>query len=143
MMLEMNCPKCGNPITVDQHYCRECGAQLIAPRRNRVRIAGVGVLGLMFIGLLVAMFGKMFEMKWLSYLGLVVLFTAAFIMAAYALLRETRPRRRPGAVPDPGTLSIEKADTTNKLPPMSGDFVPSSVVENTTELLEVPVKRSP
>lgn len=134
----MNCPKCEASISEGQNYCRDCGAELIAQRPNRVRIAGVVVLGLMFAGLLVAMGGKMFDMRWLAYLGLVVMMTCAFIMAAYAFLRETRPRKRaPRSVEAPlAVLTVEKADTTNKLLPVGdNDYLPS-VVENTTNLLE-------
>jgi hypothetical protein len=103
---------------------------------------------MIFVGLLVAIFGKMFEMKWLAYLGLVVLFTGAFIIAAYGLMRETRPRRRKAAQREPAERaemttppSLEKADTTNKLlPPTDPDYIPS-VVEDTTNLLKTPAKR--
>jgi predicted nucleic acid-binding Zn ribbon protein len=135
---QMNCPECGKPILSDQNFCRECGKALTERRPSRVRAAGVGVIALMFVGLLVASFGKMFEMRWLAYLGLVVVLTGGFIMAAYAFLRETRPgkraMKRPEA-PNP-TLSVEKADTTNKLLTVGeADYVPS-VIEKTTDLLE-------
>jgi predicted nucleic acid-binding Zn ribbon protein len=141
----MNCPECGNPIDADQNFCRDCGAELIAARPSRVRLAGLGVIAMMFIGLLVAMFGKMFEMRWLSYLGLVVMFTGAFIIAAYGFLRETRPRKRAknranNVLPTP-SLSVEKADTTSKLLPVGDDDYIPSVIENTTNLLETPAKR--
>ena len=140
----MNCPACGKSIDEGQNFCRDCGAELIASRPSRVRMAGVGVIAMMFIGLLVAMFGKMFEMKWLSYLGLVVMFTGAFIIAAYGFLRETRLRKRAKNRSDNfqiPTLSVERADTTSKLLPVGEDnFIPS-VVENTTNLLETPAKR--
>jgi predicted nucleic acid-binding Zn ribbon protein len=158
----MNCPECGKPIRPDQNFCRECGKELLASSPSRTQAAGVGVLAMIFVGLLVAIFGKMFEMKWLAYLGLVILFTGAFIIAAYGLMRETRPRRRKSAHQTKNATqyqpensaqleseradmttpqSIEKADTTNKLlPPTDPDYIPS-VVEDTTHLLKTPAKR--
>lgn len=134
----MNCPECGKPIVPDQSFCRDCGKELIVRGPNRLRAGGIAVLGLMFVGLLVAMFGKMFEMRWLAYLGLVVMLTGAFIIAAYGFLRETRPRKRAGGRTDTPTPapSIEKADTTSKLLPIGQDDYVPSVIENTTDLLE-------
>lgn len=140
----MNCPECKVPIEADQNFCRECGAELIARPPSRVRAAGMAVLAMMFIGLLIGIGGKMFEMRWLAYLGLVILFTGAFIIAAYGFLRETSPRRRQKPLPDKpasAQLEIEKADTTNKLLPVSdADYIPS-VIDNTTELLDTQVRR--
>lgn len=134
----MNCPDCGKSIAPDQSFCRDCGKELIARRPNRVRVYGLVVLTLMFLGLMVSMFGKMFEMRWLAYLGLAVMMTGAFIIAAYGFLRETRPRKRPRDLTDlPTPLpSVEKADTTNKLLPVGdANYIPS-VIESTTSLLE-------
>jgi predicted nucleic acid-binding Zn ribbon protein len=141
----MNCTKCGASIVADQHFCRDCGAELVPRRPSRVRAAGVAVLALMFVGLMVAMFGKMFEIRWLAYFGLAILMSGAFVIAVYGFLRETRPRRRIAARPagsSTAQLSVEKVDTTSKLLPLGeDDFIPS-VVENTTNLLETPVKRT-
>jgi hypothetical protein len=61
-----------------------------------------------------------------------------FIIAAYSVMWELRPRKRAlntANTPTP-TPSIEKADTTSKLLPVGdADYIPS-VVENTTDLLE-------
>ena len=91
---------------------------------------------------MISIFGKMFEMRWVAYLGLIVMMTGAFIIAAYGFIRETRPRRRaPNAEQPVQPVSIENADTTNKLLPVGdADFIPS-VVENTTELLKTPSRR--
>ena len=139
----MNCPQCGKPIDATQRFCRECGTRLAGDVPNRVRMGGMAVLSLIFVGLMVAIFGKMFEMKWLAYTGLAVMMTGAFLIAAYSMLRETRPRKpRPLASdPEARAISVEKADTTNKLLPVGqANYIPS-VVENTTDLLETPVKR--
>jgi predicted nucleic acid-binding Zn ribbon protein len=86
----MNCPKCGTSIVDHQNFCRDCGERVTErPRVSRMQLGGLAVLAMMFIGLLVAMFGKMFAMKWVSYSGLVVMFIGAFIIAAYGFLRET------------------------------------------------------
>ena len=95
-------------------------------------------MALIFAGLLTAMGGKMFEMRWLAYLGLVVMVSGAFVIAAYGFLRETRPRRRASTRTDTPVqvLSVEKADTTNKLLPVGqADYIPS-VIDDTTDLLE-------
>jgi len=108
-----------------------------------MRFAGVGMLAVMFVGLLVAMTGKMFGTQWVTYLGVVLVISAMFVLAAFALLWETRPRRRtskPIHIPSPQPI-LEKADTTNKLLPVGEvDYIPS-VVENTTDLLETRAKR--
>jgi len=97
----------------------------------------------MFVGLMVAIFGKMFEMKWLAYLGLVILLTGAFVFAIFGFLFDSRPRRRAASPANfrAPERSIEKADTTNKLLPVGEtDYVPS-VIEKTTELLGSPKKQ--
>jgi hypothetical protein len=97
----------------------------------------------MFAGLMVAIFGKMFDMRWLAYLGLAVMMTGAFVIAAYGFLRETRPHRRahPGIAPPVVRTSVEKADTTNKLLPVGNDDYIPSVVEESTELLKSRLER--
>lgn len=96
---------------------------------------------LVFGGLLTAMGGKLFGVKWITFTGLFIMIGGIFLVAAYGLLRETRPRKRkakPVAPPEP----VLRADTTNKLLPIGdNDFIPS-VVEPTTELLKTPVGRS-
>jgi len=96
---------------------------------------------LIFGGLLIAMGGKMWAVKWVLFTGLVITFGGMFAIAAYGLMLQTRPRRskpKPIVVPRPEVL---RADTTNKLLPIpDNDFIPS-VVDDTTELLETPVVR--
>lgn len=66
------------------------------------------------------------------------MFVGVFIIAAYGVMWELRPRKRVLNRADTPTSapSIEKADTTSKLLPVAdADYIPS-VVENTTDLLE-------
>ena len=139
----MTCPECQSLIVADQHFCRDCGYELIERfGSRRLRTAGVAVLGAIFLGLLIAMFGKMFEMKWLSYIGLVILMTGAFAIAVWAFLKDTPLRKHVRhAVGPVQAPPIEKAGTTNKLLPVGArDFIPS-VSENTTDILKTPVER--
>jgi predicted nucleic acid-binding Zn ribbon protein len=137
----MICPKCGKSIESDQRFCRSCGEKLVAGRPNVVRMAAMGALTLVFAGLMVSIFGKMFEMRWLAYIGLVVMMTGAFAIAAYSLFRETRPRKSTVVPTFQPIATLEKVDTTNKLLPLGDtEYIPS-VVENTTELLKSPAKR--
>ena len=141
----MNCPKCGTEIEGSHQYCRSCGAGLKADARSPFNIRAWGILALMLIfgGLLMAMGGKMWAIKWLTFLGLVITFGGMFGIAAFALFRDTRSRHRKGAggllVEEPKTL---RGDATRKLPALEDtDFVPS-VVDDTTELLKTPVLRT-
>lgn len=142
----MRCPGCGEAIIEDQQYCRVCGAELNAGGTSntaRVRIAGLGVLALMFAGFSTVIFGKMLDVRWLTFLGMFVMITGIFIVPAYVLLVGTRPRKpalKQAAAPIK-PVSIEKAATTSKLLPVTeADYIPS-VVEDTTELLKTPVRK--
>ena len=136
----MNCPGCGSPTLADQPFCRSCGTGLMAdePRRFNPQVWGLITLMLVFGGLLMAMSGKLFDLRWLIFAGVFVMIGGMFFIAAFAWLRETRPRKRK-AVLLPQTKSLEPADTTNKLqlPIGENDFIPS-VVDATTNLLEIP-----
>ena len=136
----MYCPNCGTATVSNQQYCRTCGVGLTVDGRTpfNMRAWGLVALILMFGGLLVAMGGKLADMKWLIFAGLFIMFSGIFAIAAFALIRQTRPRRRaPAAVPE-----MLRADTTNKLPPLDpNDFIPS-VVDETTNLLATPASRS-
>ena len=136
----MNCPSCGSETFASQQFCRSCGAELTedAPHSFNPRAWGLFVLMLVFGGLLAAMAGKLFELKWLIFAGLFIMIGGIFLVAAYGLLRETRPRKRK-AKPSPQIEpELSPADTTNKLLPIGeNDFVPS-VVERTTDLLKNP-----
>lgn len=138
----MNCPTCGSETFTDQQYCRSCGAELIEdrPRSFNPRTWGLLVLMFVFGGLFAAMTGKLFDLRWLIFTGVFIMLGGMFLVAAYALVRETRPRKRKRKAverPDP-TL---QADKTNKLLPLGdNDFVPS-VVERTTDPLKTPAPR--
>ena len=135
----MNCPNCGSPTLVDQQFCRSCGAGLTAdaPRSFRPQIWGLLVLMMVFGGLLTAMAGKLFDLRWLIFTGVFVMVGGMFFVAAYALLQQSRPRtRKPSQSQLPKTFP--SADTTNKLLPIGdNDFIPS-VTERTTDLLKTP-----
>ncbi len=136
----MNCPNCGSPKTADQQFCRSCGAGFTSdePRRFNPRVWGLVTLMLVFGGLLMAMSGKLLDLRWLTFTGVFVMIGGMFFIAAFALMRETRPRKRK-AVLLPQSKTLVPADTTNKLqlPVGMNDFVPS-VIDNTTELLKEP-----
>src|SRR5437868_9723040 len=102
----MHCPNCGNETFADQQYCRSCGADLTNDRVRSFDPRKWGLLALMFIfgGLLIAMGGKMWAVKWLLFTGLVITFGGMFAIAAYGLMLQTRPRRskpKPVAIPQP------------------------------------------
>jgi hypothetical protein len=141
----MNCPSCGNETFADQQYCRSCGIELTAdqPQAFNPRAWGLFALMLVFAGLLVAMGGKIWSVKWVIFSGLVIMLGGVFCIAALGLLRETR-QRRPKAKRVPAPVQqpeLTRADTTNKLLPIThSDFIPS-VIEDTTDLLRTPVSR--
>lgn len=86
---------------------------------------------------MVAIMGKMIDMRWLVFTGVFICIGGMFLMAALAMFRETRPKKRtPRQVPEPAPLT--RADTTNKLLPIGeNDFIPS-VTDATTNLLKTP-----
>lgn len=110
------------------------------PRGSNPRIWGLLTLMVTFVGLFVAMAGKILDMRWLSFTGLFIMICAMFGVAAYALVRETRPRKR-GTRQPMKPQAIEQANTTNRLLPIGdNDFIPS-VTDRTTDLLETPAKK--
>ena len=99
---------------------------------------GLFALMLIFGGLLVAMGGKIWDVTWVIFTGLLIMFSGIFGIAAFGLIQQTRPRRRVSAT----TPEMPRADTTNKLPRLDpSNFIPS-VVDETTELLHTPASRS-
>lgn len=139
----MTCPNCGNETFADQQYCRSCGTELTADsgRSFNRQMWGLVALMLIFGGLVIAMGGKIWTVKWVIFTGLIVMFAGVFGIAAYSLLAQTRPRKsklKRVSMPQPEIL---RADTTNKLLPVAeDDFIPS-VVDDTTELLKTPLAR--
>ncbi len=135
----MNCPNCGTPVLAEHGFCRSCGKALTeaAPSGSRPQIWGIAFLALMFGGIMLALAGKMFDMQWLTFTGVFICLGGMFSMAAFAMLPQTRPKKRkPRQVPEPAPLT--RADTTNKLLPLGeNDFIPS-VTESTTNLLKTP-----
>jgi hypothetical protein len=135
----MNCPNCGSEIFANQQYCRLCGADLVEDRPSvfRPQIGALLVLLLIFGGLLTAMAGKLWSVKWVTFTGVFIMIGGMFLVAAYGLLRQSRPRSRKRK-PLPPSEPLLRADTTNKLLPIGdNDFIPS-VVDPTTELLTTP-----
>ena len=136
----MYCPNCGTATVSNQRYCRTCGVGLTVDGRTpfNMQAWGLVALTLIFGGLLVAMGGKIWDVKWVIFTGLLVMFSGVFGIAAFGVIRQTRPRRRV-ATPMPEML---RADTTNKLPPLDPNAFIPSVVDETTELLSTPAPRS-
>ncbi len=138
----MNCSNCGSPTLANQQFCRVCGAALMAdePSRFNPSILGLAFLVFIFGSLMVTITGKMLDMRWLQFAGVIIMFGGMFLIAAFALLRQLWTRKNKSA----DSLQSEPllpADTTNKLPPMrANDFIPS-VTENTTNLLKTPTSK--
>lgn len=136
----MNCPNCGSPTLTDHEFCRSCGTGLLEdkPRSFRPQCWGLMTLVTTFGGLMIAMTGKMLDVRWLTFTGVFITMGGMFFVAAYAMLRQSRPRKRKASrAPRPDSLS--PAETTNKLPPLAAtDFI-TSVTEPTTDLLRQPV----
>lgn len=90
------------------------------------------------------------ELRWLKFTGVYILLVgflslvgANLILQRIAEMRagwrveDAKAKRRAATQPAPPPL--ERADTTNKLPPVpANDLIPPSVVEGTTELLKEP-----
>jgi hypothetical protein len=110
---------------------------------------------LMFLGIIVSVTGGMVELRWLKFtgvymtlLGFIALVGGNLILQQVAETRrnwriaDARAKRRRSAPASGDPQTLERADTTNKLLPVGeDDFVPRSVVENTTELLKEPSRR--
>ena len=90
---------------------------------------------------MIALAGKMLELTWLTFTGVFIAIGGMFLIAAYSLVSQSFQRKRKPAAPIQSVAEIERADTTNKLPPISENgFIPS-VVEDTTDLLATPASR--
>lgn len=128
----MNCPSCGLQTLVDQQYCRSCCANLTAdePRPVNRRVWGL-MMG--FVGLLIAIAGKMLDQKLIVFVGAFVSVADVFFIAAYPLLRPLRKRNvRVSSQPE----SLISAEPTNKLPPMSKRDEPAALPPGQTEYIK-------
>lgn len=139
----MNCPNCGTPSIADQQFCRACGESLMPGETRRSISPQFWGLVMAFAGILIAMSGKLIDLRWLIFSGVFISIAGMWTVVAIPLLRRSRPKKaRDTSYLQPE--SLPRADTTNKLslPVGENDFVPSSVVEGTTELLKEPALRS-
>jgi hypothetical protein len=111
------------------------------PRISRGQMNGLIFVAMSFGGIMLALTGKMMELKWLTFTGVFIAIGGMFLIAAYSLVSQSLPRKRKPAAPIERVAELERADTTNKLPPIrENGFIPS-VVEDTTDLLATPVSR--
>jgi hypothetical protein len=132
----MNCPTCNSAATAEQQFCRSCGSNLtgVEPRRINPQLWG---LSLAFGGILIAIAGRVFDVRVVLFLGVLISITGMFLTAAFPMLHSAL-KRRVTAPSQPESLPV--APTTKKLSPI-GDFeyVPASVTEGTTDLLKEPI----
>ena len=135
----MDCPNCGSQIAYDQQFCRNCGEVLKASaQRSRIPRALWG-LTLAFAGILIALIGSMLEVRAVLMIGVIMSALVMSSIAAMSLLYQGR--KQPSRISEQ-PASMPKADTTNKLPPISArDHFPS-VTEHTTNRLEHPEPQS-
>lgn len=133
----MNCPTCGSSTTPNQQFCRSCGISLISDEQRpfNPRLWSLLALGLAFGGLMIAMTGKLIDLRWVIFAGVFVSMAGMFSIAALGVLRQTSPRKskkRPIQQPS----SLPPAETTKELAPIGDlEFIPS-VTEGTTNLLD-------
>ncbi|CAN5331902.1 hypothetical protein BH10ACI3_BH10ACI3_16100 [soil metagenome] len=92
-----------------------------------------------FGGIMLALSGKIIDIRWMLFAGVFISIFGMFFIAAFPLLRSSLRRKpRLDVVDQPGPQLA--APTTRKLSPIGdSDFIPS-VVEGTTELLKEPVR---
>ncbi len=133
----MNCPNCGSPTLADQQFCRSCGAGLRADEPRPVNRRILWGLTMAFGGILIAMGGKMFDQRLVTFLGAFISIAGMFFIAAYPFIRPSRSQKHNAGLPSQPE-SLSPVETTKKLSPNGDiDFV-ASVTEETTNLLKVP-----
>lgn len=138
-----HCSNCGERIVGEQQFCRSCGAELFAEGRT----GGFAPRNLIYIGLfstlagaLIVMTGRFADSKTIAFAGVVFAILSFAVMLAGAIMSDI-PKRRRRAAAEPthaenGQPLLEKADTTNQLPPIAAhDHFPASVTEQTTTKL--------
>lgn len=138
-----HCSNCGERIVEGQQFCRSCGAELVVEGRWRwVSLRSLIFVGLFFtfVSALVVVFGKFADSKTVAFAGTVSALLSFGVMLTGAILSEMPRRRRntnAGTAHDQNEQpTLEKADTTNRLPPRAADdHFPASVTEQTTTRL--------
>ena len=114
------------------------------PRRIEPATLGFIAIGVMLLGLLVAMGGKLMDSKIVVFAGTFVMIATALLglFGAHLLSVRARQRRKRTNIAKKATEPelLPRADTTNKLLPIANtdDFIPT-VTEATTDLLKTPV----
>lgn len=133
----MNCPNCGTQTLPDQQFCRACGASLMADEARSVNRRMLWGPLLAFVGIAIALVGKMLlHLEIFTLVGVLISLAGMFFIAAYPYLLRNPKKRGIDVLSQPQSLA--PAETTNKLPPISAiDHFPS-VTEGTTELLKDP-----
>lgn len=132
----MNCPKCGSPTFAEQQFCRSCGATLIEAERRMIPPQFWG-LAMAFGGILIALSGKMADLRWLVFAGVFISIAGMFLIAAIPLLRRSAPRKNRAAASQQPHFLTPTGITNKMLPLGQNDFI-SSVTDRTTELLKQP-----
>lgn len=141
-----HCSNCGEKIVGEQQFCRSCGAELVVAEGRK---AGFDPRVLLYVGLLctlagalVVVFGKFADSKTMALIGTVFALLSFGVMITAAMLGDLSRRRRKTAARTAQAQdeqpALEKADTTNRLPPVSAqDHFPASVTEETTAKLRM------
>jgi len=114
----------------------------VAPRRSNAPFGAIVSIGVMLIGVLIAMGGKLADSKLVSFGGLSVMIISMFALVVTAYLYQGRSRghramrnANPEAASQPDFLPA--ADTTSKLNPVPAVDLFPSVTEETTSRLQV------
>lgn len=141
----MNCPNCDSPIAADQHFCRDCGAELSkSKRRADPRVLAFISVGLILAGVFIAMLGKLMGSKLVTFAGVFMMMAVALLslLGAAIISGALRGPQKRTKAKTPTPVQLPAVDTTNKLPPMpAADHFPS-VTEHTTRHLEAQERNS-
>ena len=138
-----HCSNCGERLVEGQQFCRSCGAELIVEGRGRgIKPRTLMLIGmfLIFASVLVVLSGGFLGSNTIAFIGAVFAVLALAVMATGGFLNEGRRRSRTRNAGrthiDDAQSALEKADTTNQLPPIPAeDHFPASVTEHTTSKL--------